>query len=293
MTRHHEMTPVTQLDPKAECEQRIAALVQEARGGWASAFGQGSLAELCEVHRSFLRQAALANLDSLELVAPDSVQRAERAHCARYGAAALRAELTDQRQRDAAVSDDGALGFYHAKWRRRLFKMQRAYPERWRVRGLSTEEVQDLLTLRMLEAVRGDNEDFSRLARAGSEWGLQCVKRELLVLRRHFRVDAVPADPTEFRVRDSAQSQEEQWLEREQNCARELARARAVDGLSRPQRAWLKALGESADAGAFFSASSEPNLSAASRLLGKNRSSALRAYRELQGRFIREMKRIG
>ena len=42
----------------------------------------------------------------------------------------------------------------------------------------------------------------------------------------------------------------------------------------------------------FFRASAEPNLSAASRLLGKNRSSALRAYRELQGRFSKEMKRI-
>ncbi|HWA77716.1 MAG TPA: hypothetical protein VG937_35515 [Polyangiaceae bacterium] len=42
----------------------------------------------------------------------------------------------------------------------------------------------------------------------------------------------------------------------------------------------------------FFRASAEPNLSAASRLRGKNRSSALRAYRELQGRFSKEMKRI-
>jgi hypothetical protein len=287
------MTLMIQLEPKAECDRRIARLVQEARMSWASAFGQGSLAELCELHGSFLLQAAKANLDALERVAPESVVRVERAHCARYGTAALRAELADQRQRDAAVSDDSALVFYHAKWRRRLLAMQRAHPERWRVRGLSAEEVQDLLTLRLLEAVRGDTEEFSLRARAGREWGLLCVKDELVVLRRHFRVDAAPADPCDFRVRDSAQTQEEQWLEREQNWARELARTRAVHGLTRPQRAWLKALRASADAGAFFHASQEPNLSAASRLLGKNRSSALRAYRELQGRFIKEMKRIG
>jgi hypothetical protein len=288
-----ETTSMTQFEPNAECDRRVATLVQEARVAWASAFGQGSLAELCELHGSFLLQAAEENLDALERVAPDSVERVERAHCARYGAAALRAELAEQRQRDAAVSDDSALVSYHAKWRGRLLTMQRSHPERWRVRGLSAEEVQDLLTLRLLEAVRGDVEEFSRLARAGREWGLLCVQAELLRLRRHFRVHAVPADPCEFRVRDSAQTQEEQWLEREQDWARELARTRAVHGLSRPQRAWLKALDASADAGAFFHASREPNLSAASRLLGKNRSSALRAYRELQGRFIREMKRIG
>ena len=118
------------------------------------------------------------------------------------------------------------------------------------------------------------------------------MKSELLLLRRLFRVDAVPADPSAFRACDSLQTQEEQWLEREAEWARELARTRAESGLSRPQRAWLSALTATADAGGFFRASAEPNLSAASRLLGKNRSSALRAYRELQGRFSKEMKRI-
>lgn len=74
--------------------------------------------------------------------------------------------------------------------------------------------------------------------------------------------------------------------------ARALARERAERSLSRPQRAWLAALERSANAGAFFESSGLPNLSAASRVLGKDRSSAQRAYRELRGRFIEELNRL-
>jgi hypothetical protein len=49
----------------------------------------------------------------------------------------------------------------------------------------------------------------------------------------------------------------------------------------------------SARSGGFFESSAEPNLSAASRVLGKNRSSAQRAYRELQTRFTAELSRRG
>jgi hypothetical protein len=41
-----------------------------------------------------------------------------------------------------------------------------------------------------------------------------------------------------------------------------------------------------------LASSDAPNLSAASRLLGKNRSSAQRAFRELQARFDRERRRL-
>ena len=58
------------------------------------------------------------------------------------------------------------------------------------------------------------------------------------------------------------------------------------------KRRWFDALKLSASAGSFFAASAEPNLSAAARLLGKNRSSAQRSYRELQLRFGRELERL-
>jgi len=40
----------------------------------------------------------------------------------------------------------------------------------------------------------------------------------------------------------------------------------------------------------LFEASAEPNLSAASRILGKNRSPARRAFRELPARFSAQLK---
>lgn len=70
-----------------------------------------------------------------------------------------------------------------------------------------------------------------------------------------------------------------------------VAGQRAEQSLSRPQRRWLAALKLSARSGGFFQASAKPNLSAASRVLGKNRASAQRAYRELQARFSRELSR--
>jgi hypothetical protein len=73
---------------------------------------------------------------------------------------------------------------------------------------------------------------------------------------------------------------------------RALAQQRAEQALSRPQRQWLSALKLSARAGGFFESSAEPNLSAASRVLGRNRSSAQRAYGELQTRFGRELQRL-
>lgn len=147
------------------------------------------------------------------------------------------------------------LGACEAKWRRRLQNLQHAYPARWRVPGLSEEEVRDILTLRLIEVVRTEASDFSKYERAGREWGMQC-------LQEHLRA----------RVRA-------------------LAQQRAELGLSRPQRQWLAALKRSVNAGAFFDSSERPNLSAASRVLGKDRSSAQRAYRELQSRFIEELRR--
>jgi hypothetical protein len=47
-----------------------------------------------------------------------------------------------------------------------------------------------------------------------------------------------------------------------------------------------------ANGGQFFEASREPNLSAASRVIGKHRSSAQRAYKELQVHFQRERRRL-
>ena len=57
--------------------------------------------------------------------------------------------------------------------------------------------------------------------------------------------------------------------------------------------AWMTTDMKTGNAGAFFESSERPNLSAASRVLGKDRSSAQRAYRELQARFIEELNRLG
>lgn len=207
-------------------------------------------------------------------------------------ASALAAELRERRERDAALTDDAALVVYEAKWQRKLRKLQRAFPARWRVAGLSDDEVRDVLTLKLLEALRRADAAELEMARPGREWGLLVVQRELRALRRGFRLDVVVADLGEARLLTHNPSHEEAWLEHEAAQCRGLAQARAEQSLSQPQRRWLEAFKASAGDGAFFEASAEPNLSAPSRALGKHRSSALRAYRELQARFSAELSRV-
>ncbi len=219
--------------------------------------------------------------------------RVEREHRERYGAAALTAELAEERERAAAAGDDDAWVLYEAKWRRKLRRLQHAYPERWRVPGLSEEEVRDILTLRLMEVVRAEQAELSRYRRPGKTWAMLCFQQHLRSLRKSFGLHAIAADFNTAPILQHAPDQEQQWLDLEADRERALAGERAELGLSRPQRQWLAALKLSADAGAFFASSEQPNLTAASRVLGKNRSSAQRAYRELQGRFIRERNRFG
>lgn len=205
----------------------------------------------------------------------------------------LAAEQADRRERDVAIVDDLALVAYEAKWQKKLVKLQRTYPARWRVAGLSDEEVRGLLTLRLIEAVRrADAAELSQ-RRPGREWGLLIIQGELRTLRRTFKLNVTAADFGETVAVSRAPNQEEQWLESETEHERALARSQAEQRLSRPQRQWWAALQLSARAGGFFESSAEPNLSAASRVLGKNRSSAQRAYRELQTRFAAELSRRG
>jgi hypothetical protein len=207
-------------------------------------------------------------------------------------ARALAAELAERKQRDLATTNDAALVAYVARWQTKLRRLQQSFPERWRVAGLSDEEVRDLLTLRLIEAVRSPAPGELELQRAGKEWGLLVARRALAALRKSFKLRAISADFSETPAFSHSLNQEEQWLEAEAERGRALAQERAERGLSRPQRKWLAALKLSARAGGFFESSAEPNLSAASRVLGRNRSSAQRAYRELQTRFGHELMRV-
>lgn len=198
-------------------------------------------------------------------------------------------EQSDRALRDLARGDDAALVRYEAKWQRKLRRLQQIFPARWRVAGLSDDEVRDILTLRLIEAVRQALPEELALARPGREWGFLIVQRELRALRRAFRLSAVPVDFSAMPTAAQHLDQEEGLLADEAARLLRVAEQRAEQSLSRPQRQWLAALKLSARAGGFFEASAEPNLSAASRVLGKNRSSAQRAYRELQARFSREL----
>jgi hypothetical protein len=229
---------------------------------------------------------------SPELVALFTNMSASAILTAEPSSKALLAELADRAQRDAARSDDRALVAYEAKWQRKLRRLQQRFPARWRVAGLSDEEVRDILTLRLIEAVRQGKPDELALARPGREWGLLIVQRELRALLRAFKLPAIPVDFRQMPVVQRELDQEEQLLQSEAARLFSVAQQRAEQGLTRPQRQWLAALKLSARAGCFFEASAEPNLSAASRVLGKNRSSAQRAYHELQARFARELARM-
>jgi len=201
-------------------------------------------------------------------------------------------EDADRRERELARSSDAALVAYEAKWRARLARLQRRYPARWRVPGLSNEEVLDLLCLHLIEVLRGPDSELLGLESPGHSWGLLIAARKRRALRQAFRLAITPHDFAEAPSYRETPNQEQACLEQEEQRLLALAGERAKSQLSRPQRRWLAALELSARSGEFFAASDEPNLSAASRILGKNRSSALRAYRELQARYSSELARL-
>jgi len=276
----------------ADDQDPLSMAVEFAHSVWARCFGSASVAELCERYAESLQQLQARGPADLSAACVRVRENIEREHRNRYGSFALAAELADERERDAAVHDDAALVAYEAKWRQKLRKLQRAQAGRWRVFGLSEEEVRDTLTLRLIELVRGEGALRAQYQRPGREWGLVCAQQHLRLLRKSFRLRVTVGDVAEEPRFGRARNQEEQCLEVEAERARTLAAQRAERSLGRAQRQWLAALKCSVQAGAIFQASERPNLSAASRLLGKDRSSAQRAYRELQGRFGRELRRI-
>ena len=194
----------------------------------------------------------------------------------------------DARARFTVMSTDDLLVTYLAGWQRSLSRLQRAYPARWHVPGLSDEEVRDTLTLQLFESVR----DEPQAALPDRATALRIMRRRLATLRKSFRLGATPTDFDEASPPMVDVSDEARWLELEADACRAEAAAAARTRLSAPQRRWLAAFKLAANGGAFFEAGDEPNLSAASRVLGRHRSSALRAYQELQTEFQRERRRI-
>jgi hypothetical protein len=261
--------------------------LERAIARWSVRFGWASAAEL-------EAQAARALSEFEARSATDTERRCaqlERAHEARWGRAALNAERADDIARERARSSGPALLSYQQKWDRALARLQRAHPQRWRVPGLSDEEVRDALTLRLIELIVAPEGEPPR-GRPGKAWGLCVAEAQLSALRRSFRLAATPTDFDATPVLERAPSQEDCWLELEADQRRAIAGERAKLQLNQPQRSWLAAMQHAAAEGEFFASSDQLNLSAASRTLGKNRSSAQRAYRALQECFQRELGRL-
>jgi hypothetical protein len=198
------------------------------------------------------------------------------------------AQHFEERARLVIMSTDDALVTYLASWHRSLTRLQRAYPARWHVPGLSDEEVRDALTLKLLEVVRSE----PRAELPDRTAALRILRRQLATLKKSFRLGATPTDFNETSLPQREAGEEARWLELEADACRAEAAAAARARLSSPQRRWLAAFKLAANGGAFFGASDEPNLSAASRVIGRHRSSAQRAYQELQAQFQHERSRI-
>ncbi|HTV18581.1 MAG TPA: hypothetical protein VMG12_07925 [Polyangiaceae bacterium] len=275
----------------------LRAVFERAAARWVVRLGSASRAEL-----ETRAERALAELDAAGLGSSSPEELAaeaerlccelERAHDARYGQRALHAELCDERARDGARQNSAELVRYQAGWDARLARLQRAHPGRWRVPGLSDDEVRDAITLRLIELlVAGPGPELPP-GRPGQPWALCVAQRHLANLRRSFRLAATPTSFDTTVVVERAPSQEERCLELEADERRASASANAERQLNRPQRRWLAAMQHAAAEGHFFHSSDELNLSAASRQLGKNRSSAQRAYRALEARFRRELGRL-
>ncbi|HET9929310.1 MAG TPA: hypothetical protein VFQ35_01425 [Polyangiaceae bacterium] len=264
-------------------DARVA--LREAEARWGTAFGRASRKELARAATAALQgqsrggatpQATLAGI--------------EQCHVARHGKLALRAELEDEVERDAARRSDAALVTYEAKWSARLERMQRTQPGRWSVREFSAEELRAELTLSLIELVIARDDEFERYERAGREFGFSFLLSARAALRRKYRLRVELTEPTV--LADPVPTLEERLIAEQTRAVLGLAGAAAERALSRPQRRWLSALKLSANAGAFFESSGRVNLAAASRLLQKNRSSAKRAFAELQRQFQAELEKL-
>lgn len=290
----HDGVPISAAAAPALPALMELALSRVARR-WALLFGTGSRLVLASsARRALLDVEARAASQASDDAWLDSVcGNVERAHVSRYGQRALGAELGDERERDAAVSSDAGLVHYESKWRRQLERLQRVRPSRWYVPGLSDEEVRDGLTLQLVDVLRARPELHARYCRAGRPWGLVLAQAHLRDLRRRFRMGATPVDFRELALPERAPALEERWIELEAERDRALAADRARNTSSRTQRRWLDAMRAAAESGQFFDSSERLNLSAVARELGKNRSSAQRAYEQLSVRFRRELGRSG
>lgn len=261
----------------------FSAIAAELLQTWSLHYGTGSLATL-----------AAAVSESERRLEPEAWRAqagdAERRHLSRYGARALSAEKADELARDAARANGDALVEYQAHWDVRLRRMARRHPERFYAPGLSAEEVRDTLTLELVSAVRSPERD-AEFTLPGKEWGLLVVTTELRELRRRFRLEVETVDFRMLTLQRNEPTQEERWLEREAEVCQEESTKAAVQRLTASERQWFAALRLAARQGQFFETSDRPNLSAASRVLGKDRSSAHRAYREIQVHFQAELRR--
>lgn len=273
--------------PHPRLSPRHQAVLACAGGRWRQCFGIASCAEL-EVRLAH----ALGDYERDAGEFEGQISAVERAHVERYGSAALSAEYADDAERELARQSAAALAEYVARWTRKFARLQRVYPARWCVPALSPEEVRDAFSLRIWELISGDRASERAHCRAGRAWGLGVALRELRSLRRRFKVAAVSVDFWATPQAERAPNQEARLLDFEAETCRALAERQARGRLSPVQKRWLSALEAAARGGGFFRSSQALNLSAASRALGKNRSSALRAYRQLEDEFQRALDRI-
>jgi len=261
---------------------------------WGSRFGEGSCAELWQAAELALESAPLRTRTTddgaFERVRA-LIEQLELAHHERHGAAALAAEFREQQDRDAAVQSDAALVAYERKWQGKLRRLQAAHPSRWHVPGLSPDEVRDELTLSLLEAIRTQPGALKRHLRAGKEWGLSLLAERRRALCAAFKLDIVPTCDFSALL-DREPNEEQRLIDDQTRVAMARAHERGAERLSRTQRRWLSAMKLSANAGGFFESSGRPNLAAASRVLGKDRSSAVRAFGELACHFRAELHEL-
>jgi hypothetical protein len=280
------------IDPAASLTDVHREAIARAVARWSSRFGRASTAALQAALVSTLAaQDARLTPELLAVECERLGLELERAHEARFGRAALAAECADDEARALAGSSGPALARYQQKWDRTFARLQRAHPQRWRVAGLSDDEVRDALTLRLIELIVAPPVDAPR-GRPGKASSLCVAEAHLALLRRSFRLGALPTDFDATPVLERAPSLEERCIELEADQRRTLAGERARHQLNGPQRRWLAAMQHAAADGEFFASSDQLNLSAAARQLGKNRSSAQRAYGALQDCFQRELERL-
>jgi hypothetical protein len=196
----------------------------------------------------------------------------------------LRRERLDERRRLNAARSDDAMQKYLARWDRSIKKFRIAFPRRWRVPGLSDEELRAELQLRLLNRLRGGL-TWEAYEKPGAEATYMFLDRERNAMRKRNRMyDATVTLGNLPATRADASPTPDVLVEREDTLIGiRISFESALREMSTRQGSWLRSFLED------VVAHGDLNEARVAELRGRDRSSACHAKRRIRAAILSKL----